>query len=134
MTSTVSEALAIAACGLLLLGAAFQLGLGAGAPWAAAAYGGRAEQADGRLPGGYRAASLATAVVLLAIGWLLLARGGVVGSASEDPALAAACWGAAALFALNTVGNLTGRHPVERWGMGALTGCLTVLCVLLAVG
>jgi hypothetical protein len=38
------------------------------------------------------------------------------------------------LFAVNTVGNLAGRHPLERWGMGALTGCLTVLCALLAVG
>ena len=40
----------------------------------------------------------------------------------------------AALFAVNTIGNLAGRHPVERWGMGAVTACLTVLCALLAVG
>jgi hypothetical protein len=130
----VTEALAIAACGLLLVGAAFQLGLSAGAPWAAAAYGGRAALPDGRLPGGYRAASLITAGVLLAVGWLLLLRGGVVGSAAQSPALAAACWGFALLFAVNTLGNLAGRHPVERWGMGPLTGCLTVLCVLLAIG
>ncbi len=32
MTHAVTEGLAVAACGLLLLGAAFQLGLGAGAP------------------------------------------------------------------------------------------------------
>jgi len=126
--------LAIAACGLLLVGAAFQLGLSAGAPWAAAAYGGRAAQPDGRLPSRYRATSLVTAVMLVAIGWLLLLRGGVVGSASEDSLLAVACWVFAALFAVNTLGNLAGRHPLERWGMGALTGCLTVLCVLLALG
>jgi hypothetical protein len=24
--------------------------------------------------------------------------------------------------------------PVERWGMGALTACLAVLCALLAIG
>jgi hypothetical protein len=119
---------------LLLLGAAFQFGLGAGAPWAAAAYGGRAAQSDGRLPSRYRAASLVTGVALIAIGWLLLLRGGVVGSASQHAALTLACWVFAVLFALNTMGNLAGRHPVERWGMGALTACLTVLCVLLAIG
>ena len=128
------EGLAIAACGLLLVGAAFQLGLSAGAPWAAAAYGGRVAQSDGRLPSRYRAASLVTAVVLVAIGGLLLLRGGVVGSASESSALTVACWAFAVLFAVNTLGNLAGRHPLERWGMGALTACLTVLCALLALG
>jgi hypothetical protein len=130
----VIEGLAIAACGLLLVGAAFQLGLSAGAPWAAAAYGGRAARPDGRLPGRYRAASLVTAVVLIGIGGLLLLRGGVVGTASENSALTVACWVFAGLFAVNTLGNLAGRHPLERWGMGALTACLTVLCVVLAVG
>jgi hypothetical protein len=72
-------------------------------------------------------------VVLIAIGWLLLLRGGVVGSASEHSALTVACWGFALLFAVNTVGNLAGRHPLERWGMGALTACIAVLCVLLAI-
>jgi hypothetical protein len=134
MSSTVTEGLAIAASSLLLLGAAFQLGLSVGAPWAAAAYGGRAALSDGRLPSRYRAASLITALVLIAIGWLLLLRGGLVGSASENSALTLACWVFAALFAVNTVGNLAGRHPLERWGMGALTACLTVLCVLLAIG
>ena len=134
MTSTVTEGLAIAASSLLLLGAAFQLGLSVGAPWAAAAYGGRAALSDGRLPSRYRAASLITALVLIAISWLLLLRGGLVGSASENSALTLACWVFAVLFAVNTVGNLAGRHPLERWGMGALTACLTVLCVLLAIG
>ena len=128
------DVLAVIACGLLLVAAAFQLGLSAGVPWAAAAYGGRAAQPDGRLPGRYRAASLVTAVLLVAIGWLLLLRGGVVGSASENSVLAVACWVVAGLFAINTLGNLAGRHPVERWGMGALTACLTVLCGLLALG
>ena len=129
-----TEFLAIAACGLLLVAAVFQLALGAGAPWAAAAYGGRAVRSDGRLPSRYRAASLVTVVVLLAIGWLLLLRGGVIGAASRNSALTAACWVLAVLFAVNTAGNLAGRHPWERWGMGALTACLTVLCVLLAIG
>ena len=134
MAPTVTERLALAACVLLLLGAAFQLGLSAGAPWGAAAYGGRASLSDGRLPTRYRAASLITAAVLVGIGWLLLLRAGVVGSSSGSSALTLACWAIAVLFGINTVGNLAGRHPVERWGMGALTACLTVLCVLVAIG
>ena len=134
MTPAVTEGFASAGCALLLLAASFQLALSAGAPWAAAAYGGRARLSDGRLPTHYRAASLITAAVLIAIGWLLLLRGGVVGSSSQNSALTAACWGFALLFAVNTVANLAGRHPVERWGMGALTACLAVLCVLLSVG
>jgi hypothetical protein len=134
MPRAVTEGLASAGCALLLLAASFQLALSAGAPWAAAAYGGRAGLSDGRLPSRYRVASLITAAVLIAIGWLLLLRGGVVGSSSENSALIVACWGFALLFAVNTVANLAGRHPVERWGMGALTACLAVLCVLLAIG
>jgi hypothetical protein len=130
----VIETLAVVACGLLLVAVAFQVALAAGAPWAAAAYGGRAALPDGRLPGRYRVASVVTAVVLVAVGWVLLLRGGVVGSASGHPAVAGACWALAVLFGLNTLGNLAGRHPVERWGMGAVTAALTVLCVLLALG
>src|SRR3954469_15089747 len=98
MTLTVTEGLAIAACGLLLLAVAFQLGLSAGAPWAAAAYGGRAARPDGRLPGRYRVASLIAAAVLVVIGWVLLLRGGVLGAGMEGRPPAVACWGFAALF------------------------------------
>jgi hypothetical protein len=126
--------LALSACGLLLIGAAFQLALSAGAPWAAAAYGGRVTGPSGRLPLRYRAISVVTGVALIAIGWFLLLRGGVVAPAlSASPVGTVAVWVLAVLFALNTVGNLAGRHPVERWGMGALTAALSVLCVLLAI-
>jgi hypothetical protein len=57
----------------------------------------------------------------------------LVGSVSGTRALTLACWGLAVLFALNTVSNLAGRHPVERWGMGTLTASLAVLCFLLAL-
>jgi hypothetical protein len=131
----VSPALAVLAAALLVAAAAFQAALAAGAPWGAAAYGGRAARSDGRLPAGYRAASLVTVVVLLAIGALLLVRGGVLASAAADaPAVRVAVWVVAGLLALNTLGNLAGRHPVERWGMGAATAVLTVLAVLLALG
>jgi hypothetical protein len=124
---------AVVAAGLTVVAAAFQAALAAGAPWAAAAYGGRASLPDGRLRPRHRVSSAVTALVLLAIGWLLLLRGGVVGHDGGGP-LTVACWAFAALFALNTLGNLAGRSPVERWGMGAVTAALTVLCVLLALG
>jgi uncharacterized membrane protein YhdT len=125
---------ALAAGGLLTISAAFQLGLCLGAPWAAAAYGGRATRVDGRLPIRYRIASLVTAIVLTLIGWLLLVKGSVLPSGPlADAVVTGAVWTVAALFALNTVGNLAGRHPVERWGLGGITAGLTVLCVLLAV-
>ena len=134
MSPTVTAALAVAACVLLLIAAVVQVGLSAGAPWGAAAYGGRAALADGRLPSRYRRISAITAVVLIAIGVLLLLRGGLLGNAADQPALTVSCWVLAALFAVNTVGNAAGRHLVERWGMGTVTACLTVLCVLLAIG
>jgi hypothetical protein len=130
-----SALLAVLAAGLLLIAAGFQVALAAGAPWGAAAYGGRAARPDGTLPPTYRVGSAVTVAVLAAAGSVVLLRGGVVGDADpSDGRLTAALWVLAVLFGVNTVGNLAGRHPVERWGMGALTGCLTVLCVLLAVG
>ena len=127
------EVAAVVASALTVLAAAFQGALAAGAPWAAAAYCGRQALPTGRLRPRYRLSSAVTAVVLLAIGWLLLLRGGVVGDAAGGP-LTVACWAFAALFALNTLGNLAARSPVERWGMGTVTAALTVLCVLLALG
>ncbi len=134
MPHAVVAVLTAVACVLLLLGAAFQVALAAGAPLAAAAYGGRSVQPDGRLPPGYRIASAITAIVLLGIGSLLLLHGGMLGAARPDaPVVRVGVWVVAGLFALNTAGNLAGRHPLERWGMGGLTASLTVLCVLLAI-
>jgi hypothetical protein len=42
-------------------------------------------------------------------------------------------WAAAALFALNTLGNLSGRHAVERFGASALTAVLTMLRLVIAL-
>ena len=80
MPHAVVAVLTAVACVLLLLGAAFQVALAAGAPLAAAAFGGRSVQPDGRLPQHYRVASAITAVVLLGIGSLLLVHGGMLGA------------------------------------------------------
>jgi len=59
----------------------------------------------------------------------------VIGSGPlPEAGLTATMWALAALFALNTLANLSGRHPVERFGAGALTAVLTVLCLVVALG
>ena len=119
---------------LLVVGSAFQLALAVGAPWGVAAYGGRASGPDGRLPGRFRVASAATAVGLAGAAWVLLGAGDLVPAPLSDAHTRAVLWVLVVLFALNTVGNLAARHPAERWGAGAVTASLTVLCALAAGG
>jgi hypothetical protein len=123
----------VAAACLLGVVILFQLALAAGAPWGAAAYGGRAAQDDGRLPARYRVASAGTAVVLTGVLWLVLAASAAISSALlSENLLGVGVWALVGLFALNTVGNLAGRHPVERWGAGGITAVLTILCAWIA--
>jgi hypothetical protein len=122
----------VAACllGVVIL---FQLALAAGAPWGEAAYGGRAAQDNGRLPTRYRIASACTAVVLAGALWLVLAASAVISWAPlSESLLGVGIWVLVGLFALNTAGNLAGRHPVERWGAGGITAVLTILCAWIA--
>lgn len=131
MPETVLAVVAACLLGVVVL---FQLALAAGAPWGVAAYGGRAAQDGGRLPSKYRVASLATAAFLTGALWFVLAAGGVVGPGPlSDTVLGVGIWVLAALFALNTAGNLAARHPVERWGAGGSTAVLTVVCVWIAL-
>jgi hypothetical protein len=130
----VPEILAVAAAVCLLVVVLFQLALALGAPWGAAAYGGRATQDDGGLPTRYRVASAGTVVVLMGALWLVLAAGAVISPTPlSGNVLGVGVWVLVGLFALNTVGNLAGRHPVERWGAGGITAVLTVLCAWVAL-
>jgi hypothetical protein len=123
----------VAAACLLGVVVLFQLALAAGAPWGAAAYGGRAALDDGRLPPRYRVASAGTAVILAGALWLVLAAGAVISPTPiAENVLGVGAWVLVGLFALNTVGNLAGRHPVERWGAGGITAVLTILCAWIA--
>jgi hypothetical protein len=125
--------IAAVAIALLALAAAFQIGLAAGAPWGAAAYGGRAVSSDGVLPSRYRFGSSVAALVLLSAIWVVLAsvwplaRGPV-----SMPMLTIVLWCLAVMFGLNTLGNARGRHPVERWGAGTVTALLSLACALIA--
>jgi hypothetical protein len=127
------EVIALFAVALLALAAGFQIGLCAGAPWGAAAYGGHAVTDAGVLPGVYRLGSGAAAVVLIGAMWVVLASVSIVDRGPVSVAvLTVILWCLAALFALNTLGNARGRHPLERWGAGSVTALLAVSCALIA--
>lgn len=118
---------------ILGLVALVQLALALGAPLGAHVYGGRAAGAGEALPPAHRVASLVTVGVLLAAGWLVLARAGVVDSPASDSTLAVwGTWLIAGFLALNTVANLASTSAIERWGFGAATAVAAVLTVVVA--
>ncbi len=118
---------------LLGLVALVQLAVALGAPLGAHVYGGRAANAGGTLPPTYRAASLVTVGVLVAAGWLVLARAGIVTTPARDSTLAVwGTWALAAFLVLNTLANLASTSPWERWGFGAATAVAAVLSVIVA--
>jgi hypothetical protein len=125
---------AVAAAVLVAGVAAFQVALAAGLPLGDAVLGGKAATVDGVLTGPFRALAGIQALVLLALGWVLLARTSVVAiPLLGSGALVRVTWIAVAFLALNTVGNLSAPHPVERWVMGSITLLLTGLCLLIAL-
>ena len=120
MTSV--ELAATAAALLLAVAVAFQVSLALGAPFGEATMGGRARTVDGVLEPPLRLMAAASAVLLAVAAWVILARAGVIDRGPiSDTVLA---WGivvVAGFMALNTLSNLSGRHPLERWGMGSIT-------------
>ncbi|MDT9591861.1 hypothetical protein RDV89_02185 [Nocardioides zeae] len=127
-----TTALSVLAAAIAVLAALHQLALAAGVPWGRAAYGGRVALDDGRLPGGYRAVSVANAVVLALAAWFLLGAGDVVAGPLPDGATTPVLWFLAVMFAFNTLANLGARHPAEK-ALGGATAVVTVCCVVLAL-
>lgn len=118
---------------ILALVALVQLAAALGAPIGAHVYGGRAAGSGEALPVGYRIASLLTVAVLLAAGWVVLARAGIVAVPAMDSTLAVAgTWVIAGFLVLNTVGNLASTSAIERWGFGAATAVAAILTVIVA--
>lgn len=127
------EIVALVAVALLTLAVGFQIGLAVGAPWGAAAYGGRAVPDGGALPVAYRCASGVAALTLLGAMWVVLASASLVGRGPMPRSvLTVLLWCLTAMLVLNTLGNARGRHPVERWGAGGVTALLAVLCAVMA--
>ncbi len=100
---------------------AFQVALAAGLPLGQATMGGRASTSDGVLDPPFRLMAVGSAVVLVLAAWIVLARGGVLPIFLDDRALDVGAWVVVGFLALNTVSNLSGRHPLERWGMASIT-------------
>ena len=126
---------ALIAALLFAVVAAFQVALALGVPWGGAAYGGRAADADGRLPSTHRAMSAIAALFLAVAATLALARGGLVElDGVADRTLGIVMWAIAAMMALNTIANVASTSRVERMVMGGATAMLTICCVILALG
>jgi hypothetical protein len=119
MTSV--ELAAIVAAVLMAGVIAFQVALAAGLPLGEATMGGRAATVGGVLQPPYRAMALGSAVVLVLGAWIVLGRAGTVPIFLGGQALAWSAWVVAGFMALNTLTNLSGRHPLERLGMSSIT-------------
>jgi len=115
------EMAAVAAAVLLIGVSGFQAALAGGLPLGEATMGGRASTIDGVLQPRYRAIALGSATVLLLTAWIVLARAGTVPVFISGQALVWSAWVVVGFLALNTLTNLSGRHPLERWGMASIT-------------
>lgn len=72
-------------------------------------------------------------ILAIVIG-VVLGRLGYLGAAGRrSRVLRGAMWVVCALFVLNTLGNFTAIHPLERYGFGLLTIILALLSYRLAI-
>jgi hypothetical protein len=82
----------------------------------------------------FRSLAGVQAIVLLLLGWVLLARASVVTIPDlSSEVLTWATWGIVALLTLNTVANLSAPYPLERWVMGSITLVLVGLSFVVAL-
>ena len=126
-----TEIAAVVATILILAVAGFQLALALGAPWGGVAWGGTDE---GRLPRRRRIASAISAVALVVVGYLVLAKADVINAAwIPSPGLTIAAWVVVGLLLLNTLANLNSRSRFERVVFGGTTAVLVVLCAYVAL-
>ncbi|WP_460968271.1 hypothetical protein [Pedococcus soli] len=117
---------AVAACVLLGALAVFQALLACGLPLGRFAWGGQQDVLATRL----RVGSLASLVIYVVIGWVLLARAGQDGGGHGI--LAVVTWVIAGFFLLGAVGNLVSRSRSERFVMTPVAVLLCALTVVVA--
>jgi hypothetical protein len=122
------ELAAVAAAVLIGAVAVFEFSLALGTPLGEATMGGRAPTVAGVLTPPFRITAAASGVVLLIGAWVVLARAGIVSPrfVGRD-VIVWATWATVVFTALNTLSNLGGRHPLERWGFSAVTLAVTLL-------
>jgi hypothetical protein len=125
---TLAAVIAVALIGVLI---AFQLALAAGAPFGAAAWGGRN---PGVLPARLRIASAFVGLVVYPfMAAVVLTSTGVIDDDWFPFDLDVAMWVLAGFFALGVLANAISRSPPERiWSL--VSGVLAVCCALIALG
>lgn len=114
--------------------AVFQVALAAGTPYGGAVFGGKAPTNDGVLTTPFRILAAVQTLVLVALGWVLLARTEVAGitlPAGGTPSWL--IWAILGFLVLNTLGNFSAPHPIERWVMGPITLVLSGLTLVIAL-
>ena len=129
-----AQTAAIAASVLIGGVAAFQLALALGAPYGEAVFGGKAPTEAGVLTRPFRVLAVIQALVLVLLGWILLARTGQVGIPGLGTgSLTWMTWAILAFLVLNTLANFSAPHPIERWVMGSVTLVLSALTLLIGL-
>jgi len=133
-TFTAVQTASVAATVLVAGVAAFQVALALSVPLGGAVFGGKAPTRDGVLTAPFRVLAIVQAIILLLLGWILLARAGVVPiPVLASATLVGASWVIVVFLLLNTVANFFAPHPVERWVMGSITFVLCGLALFIAL-
>jgi hypothetical protein len=110
--------------------ATFQILLAIGFPLGYAAFGGT----NVVLPAKLRAASAIASLLFVAAFYVVLARGGLFGVASESEPVRISIWVFAGIFGLSTLANIASRSRWERFLMAPVGLVLTVCCAAVALG
>jgi hypothetical protein len=120
---------AVIACVILAFLAVFQVLLAIGLPLGRAAWGGFHRV----LPSKLRWASVAAVPVLLAAGWVVLARAGFVHPGSSSQTVRILAWVFGGYFVFNTIVNALSKSPPERWLMTPLSTALGFCFAVVAI-
>lgn len=127
--SNVVDVAVVAVVAILIILAAFQVALAAGAPFGHFAWGGQHRV----LPTGQRLGSVASVAVYTVIAMVALDRAGRIDLLPEL-ASRIGMWVVFGFFALSIVGNSMSRSRPERSAMVPTTALLALLSLLVALG
>ena len=124
-------AAAVVAVTLLTVVAVFQIGLAVGAPWGAAAWGGKYQ---GVLPAGLRVVSGVAGILVYPLIALFILRAADLIDVAWLPGGAVGMWIVAAVFTVGALANFASRSKVERaWGPVALAIAICSAIIALAL-
>ena len=109
----------------------FQILLAVGMPLGHAAFGGE----NRVLPKKLRLASAISVAILVAAFYIILARGGLFGKASQSSQVPRfGIWVLVVIFGVSTLANIASRSRWERLVMAPVGLVLAVCCIMVALG